>query len=150
VSARTDIGETVYHAISGNVTSFQISKVTIAENQFANSTIMSFSLAGESDTIGFNNMTIPKNAIPYGTNPIILIDDQQASNQGYTQDSNNFYVWHTTHFDTHQVKVHFVMSSTSQVISFGSFLVFSITVPEIILIYAVLAIRRSKGKPEDT
>jgi hypothetical protein len=95
-------------------------------------------------------MTIPKNAIPHGTSPLILIDNQQTANQGYTQDSNNFYVWYTTHFSTHQVNVHFIVPSTSQVISVGSFLVVSITVPEIILIYAVIAIRRLKRKPENT
>jgi hypothetical protein len=90
-----------------------------------------------------------KTAIHYGTSLVILIDDQQALNQGYTQDANNFYVWYTTHFSTHQVKVNFAVPSTSQVISFGSLLAVGITVPEIILIYAVVAVRRLTRKPEN-
>jgi hypothetical protein len=145
----TDTGGTVYLAISGNVTSFQMSNVTISTNQSANSTIMSFTVTGERDTIGFSNMTIPKTAIPYGTNPVIFIDGQQARSQGCTQDPNNFYIWYTTQFSTHQVKVHFAMPSTSQTISFGSLLAVCITAPEIILIYAVIAVRRLKRKPDN-
>jgi hypothetical protein len=150
VLAKADLGETVYLAISGNVTSFQMSNVTIASNESANSTIMSFTVTGEKDTIGFSNITIPKIAIPYGTNPVILIDDQQATNQGYTQNSNNFFVWYTTHFSTHQVKVYFAVPSTSQVMSFGSILAVCLTVPEIILIYTVIAVRRLRRKPENS
>jgi hypothetical protein len=57
---------------------------------------VSFTVTGESGTTGFSNITIPISAVPYGTTPTIYIDGQQASNQGYTQDSNNYYVWYTT------------------------------------------------------
>ncbi len=147
--AKTDLDETVYLAISGNVTSFQISNFTIAANESGSSTIMSFIVTGEKDTIGFSNITIPKTAIPYGTNPVILIDGQKAANQGYTQNSNNFFVWYTTHFSTHQVKVYFEVPSISQVMSFGSILAVCLTVPEIVLIYAVIAVRHLKQKPEN-
>jgi hypothetical protein len=94
-------------------------------------------------------MTIPKTDIPYGTTPLISIDGQQATNQGYTQDANNFYIWYTTQFSTHQVKVQFTASSTLQTISFDSVLAIGVTVPEIILLYTVIAIRRLKRKPEN-
>jgi hypothetical protein len=94
-------------------------------------------------------MTIPKTAIQFGTTPVIYIDDQQALNQGYTQDANNYYIWYTTQFSTHQVKIQFVVPSTLQAISFGSVLAVGITVPEIILIYTVIAIKRLKRKPDN-
>jgi hypothetical protein len=94
-------------------------------------------------------MTIPKTAIHYGTNPVIYIDGQQAPNQGYTQDANNYYVWYTTQFNTHQVSIHFIAPSTSQATSFGSVLAVGVTVPEIILIYIVIAVRRLKRKPDN-
>jgi hypothetical protein len=93
-------------------------------------------------------MTIPKTDIPYGTGPVIYIDGQQATNQGYTQDAHNFYVWYSTQFSTHQVVIQFVGLSTSQAGSFGSVLAVGITVPEIILIYTVIAVKRLRRKPD--
>jgi len=149
VLAKTDLDKTVYLSISGNVTSFQMSNVTIAANESANSTMISFIVTGEKENTGFSNITIPKTAIPYGTNPVILIDDQQATNQGYTQNDSNFFVWYTTHFSIHQVKVYFAVPLTSPTMSFGSFLAVCLIVPEIILVYALIAVRQLRRKPEN-
>jgi hypothetical protein len=73
---------------------------------------VSFTVTGQSGTTGFGNITIPKSAVPYGTTPTINIDGQPASNQGYTQDSNNYYVWYTTHFSTHEVSIVFTAKSS--------------------------------------
>ena len=113
VSATTDSGATVDLAISGNITSSQMSNVTIATNQSARTTMVSFTVTGQSGTTGFSNITIPISAVPYGTIPTIYIDDQPAQNQGYTQDSNNYYVWYTTSFSTHQVSIVFTTASSS-------------------------------------
>jgi hypothetical protein len=149
VPATIASGATVELEITGNITSQQISNATITSNQQTTTTTVSFTITGPQGTEGLGNMTIPKTAIPYGTNPVIYIDGLQATNQGYTQDSNNFYVWYTTHFSTHQVKVQFAVSSALQAISFGSVLAVGVTVPEIILIYIVIAVRRLKRKPEN-
>jgi hypothetical protein len=90
-----------------------MSNVTIATNQSATSTTVSFTVTGESGTTGFGNVTIPKSAVPYGTTPTIYIDGQPAQDQGYTQDSNNYYVWYTTHFSTHQVSIVFTTTAPS-------------------------------------
>jgi hypothetical protein len=90
-----------------------MSSVTIATNQSASTTTVSFTVTGESGTTGFGNITIPISAVTYGTTPTIYIDGQPASNQGYTQDSNNYYVWYTTHFSTHQVSIVFTTASPS-------------------------------------
>jgi hypothetical protein len=52
-------------------------------------------------------MTIPKNLIPDGTAPTIYIDNQKAEKQGYTQDTDNYYVWYTTGFSSHQISIMF-------------------------------------------
>ena len=148
--ATTDSGAKVNLVIRGNTALFKQSNVTIVTNQSAMTTTVSFTVNRESGTTGFSNITIPKTAIPYETSPIILIDGQQSINQGYTQDAHNFYVWFTVQFSTHQVKIQFIASSILQDVSFGSVLAVGITVPEIILIYAVIAIRRLKRKPENT
>ena len=84
-----------------------MSNVTIATNQSATTTTVSFTVTGENGTTGFGNITIPISAVPYGTTPTIYIDGQPAQNQGYTQDTNNYYVWYTTHFSTHQISIVF-------------------------------------------
>jgi hypothetical protein len=108
----TDTGSKVELTISGNITSAQISSVLISTNQSSTSTTLSFTLTGVVGTVGFGNVTIPKTAITYGTTPTIYIDGQPASNQGYTQDTNNYYVWYTTHFSTHQISIVFAASSS--------------------------------------
>ena len=82
-------------------------------NQSNNSTTLSFTVNGENGTIGFGNITIPISAVLYGTTPILYIDGQPASIQGYTKDDNNYYVWFTTHFSTHEINIVFTKTSSS-------------------------------------
>ncbi len=51
--------------------------------------------------------------------PTIYIDDQKAENQGYTQYADNYYVWFTTHFSTHEVSIEFTELSAKQNQPFG-------------------------------
>jgi tungstate transport system substrate-binding protein len=51
--------------------------------------------------------------VAYGNTPTVYIDNQQISNQGYTQDTENFYVWYSTHFSTHQVIILFTQTQSS-------------------------------------
>jgi hypothetical protein len=94
-------------------------------------------------------MTIPKTAISDAKSLVVFIDGQQAANQGYTQDANNFYVWYTTQFSTHKVIIQFVVPLTSSVTSSGPVLAVLIAVPEIILIYTLIAMRRLRRKPDN-
>jgi YVTN family beta-propeller protein len=113
VSAMTDTGAAVELAISGNITSSQMSSIKITTNQSAASTTLAFSLTGQSGTTGCGNLTIPKSAVGYGTTPTIFIDGQPAPDQGYTQDANNYYVWYTTQFSNHQISIVFTSASFS-------------------------------------
>ena len=113
VNTTSTNGATVALVVNGNITNDQISNVVIATNQSASTTTVSFTVTGESGTTGFGNVTIPKNAVLYGTIPTIYIDGKPASNQGFTQDSNNYYVWYTTHFSTHQISIVFTQAPNS-------------------------------------
>jgi parallel beta-helix repeat protein len=93
--------------LNGNITASQMTNVLITTNQTASITTISFTVTGPSGTSGFSNITIAKTAIPYGTLPTVYIDGQQAQNQGHTEDSQNFYVWYTTRFSTHQIEIQF-------------------------------------------
>jgi hypothetical protein len=110
--AKTNNGSTIDLAISGNITKAQISNVTIATAQSTSTTTVSFTVTGESGTTDFGNITIPTRAVPYGTKPTIYIDGQPAQDQGFTQDSNNYYVWYSTHFSTQEVSIVFTAKSS--------------------------------------
>jgi hypothetical protein len=94
-------------------------------------------------------MTIPKTAIPFGTTPVVFMNEVRAKNQGFTQDGNNFYVWYTAEFSVNQVKIQFLPTLMSGATEFGSIFAIAIAVPEIILVYIVIAIRRLRRKPEN-
>ena len=149
VQAKTDNGSTVDLTIKGNITRTQMFNVTIATNQSSATTTVTFTVTGENGTTGYSNITIPKTLISAGTPPTVFIDNQQATNQGYTQDTENFYVWYTTQFSTHQMKIQFASPLKSQASSFSPLLAVAI-IPEIILVYTIIAVRRLRRKPENT
>jgi hypothetical protein len=149
VPATIDNGTTVDLEINGNITSSQISNLTITSNQSETSTAVTFTVTGENGSSGLGIMTVPKSIIPYGTNPMLYIDNELAEDSGFTQDTENFYVFFTTKFSTHQMTIKFALPSTAQISSFGSLLAVIVIVPQIILVYSVIAIRRLKRKPEE-
>ena len=142
VQAKTDNGSTVDLIIKGNITRTQMFNVTIATNQSSATTIVIFTVTGENSTTGYSNITIPKTLISDGTSPNVFIDNQEATNQGYMQDTENFYVWYTTQFSTHQMKIQFASPLKSQASSFSPLIAVGIIAPEIILVYTVIAVRR--------
>ena len=107
IATQTDNQQTYNVNLNGNITASQMSNMTITPYVANSSTVVAFTVTGPSGTTGFANITLSKSAIPYGTNPVIYIDGVAAENQGYTEDANNFYLWYTTHFSTHQITVQF-------------------------------------------
>jgi hypothetical protein len=87
-------------------------------------------------------MTIPKSAIAQGTTPKIYIDNQLAASQGYTQDTNNYYVWYTTHFSTHQISI--VFTTASSVPEFPSPVILSLLTTLVVVALAALFLRKRK------
>lgn len=111
VKATKDDGSKVNLGLGGNITSTQISDLTITTDDAAHSIVVSLTVTGLSGNSGFCNLTIPKSSVDYGTAPIVLIDGETATDQGFTEDSQNYYVWFTTGFSTHQVQIQFKASS---------------------------------------
>jgi hypothetical protein len=154
--ASTDKGAIVDISITGNITSSQMSAVIIATNQSASTTVFSFTVIGQSGTSGFSNLTIAKNALPYGKTPTIYIDDQIAQGQGYTQDADNYYVWYTTHFSTHKISIVFTPYSNVEPggtnkpislldIAFGAAVGVIIALVIVIALLLVTRVRKSKA-----
>ena len=107
----TTTNQTYSIGLGGNVTKTQISNLTITPIQSGSTTVVSFDITGQSGS-GFSNMTIPKTAIAYGSSPTVYIDNQPTQEQGYAQDTSNFYVWYTTHFSSHAVQILFISSES--------------------------------------
>jgi hypothetical protein len=126
VSATTDTGTTVDLVTGGNITNLQMSNVNIATNQSAKTATLAFTLIGASGVATFSNISIPQTAVSFGSAPIVYIDGKSASSQGFTQDSNNDFVWYTTSFSnngqsigfgTHQISILFssILSSPTPI-----------------------------------
>jgi hypothetical protein len=111
ITATTSSGASINLTISGNITSSQMSNVMIATSQSANTTTISFTVTGQNGTTGFGNITVPKSAVTYGITPTTFIDGQAAQEQGYSENSNNYSVWYTTHFSSHAISIVFSMVS---------------------------------------
>jgi Carboxypeptidase regulatory-like domain len=149
VQATTSTGSTVNLAIKGSITSSQMSNIKIATDKATSSTTLSFTVTGTSGTTGLGNITIPKSAVAYGTTPTVNIDGLKASNQGYTQDSNNYYVWYTTTFSTHQVSITFTTApsatptpTTGPSIPQGYIYGIVVVVVIVVIVSVMLALRR--------
>jgi hypothetical protein len=112
-------------------------------------TTVSFTVTGANVDAGFINVTIPKTAVYAGSSPEVYINGLEASNQGYTQDAHNFYVYYTASLTAYQASIQFLVFSTSTASLFGPVFAVAITVPEIVLVFTIIAVRRLKRKPDN-
>ena len=144
ILASAEDGSVVELTINGgNITAAQVTSAVIATDQSAATTTISFTLTGETGTTGFSNITIPKSTIPYGTTPVVYIDGQPAQDQGYTEDAQNYYVWFTAHFSTHQVEISFT-GQPPQPLPAWVFVVVAVAI--VAAAIAVLLVARQKRK----
>lgn len=105
--AFTDQGETIKISITGALTSSEITNAYLTTDQKSKSTYLYFNVDSAKPSKGFSNITLPKILIPDGTSPTIYVDDEKAENQGYTQDTTNYYVWYTTDLSRNQISIIF-------------------------------------------
>jgi len=103
----TDQGETIKISITGALTSSEITNAYLTTDQKSKSTYLYFNLDSAKPSTGFSNITLPKILIHDGTSPTIYVDDEKAENQGYTQDTDNYYVWYTTDLSRNQISIIF-------------------------------------------
>ncbi|XHH09006.1 MAG: PQQ-binding-like beta-propeller repeat protein [Candidatus Bathyarchaeia archaeon] len=105
--AKTLDGKDTELKLFGNITASQLSNAKITRSTASLTTKISFSATGQSGTVGFSNITIPKSSVAFATKPVVYIDGVKAENQGYTHDNENYYVWFTTHFSEHEISIDF-------------------------------------------
>lgn len=100
--------------LNGNRTNAQITNLTLTADPDVRTTTFNFNLT--TPTAGIANLTIPKQNVTYTpTYPQIHIDTEIASNQGYTQDEKNYYVWSQFNAGAHNVSVIFTASGSPSV-----------------------------------
>ena len=90
IKATTNQGTQIELSITGNITSTQISNITLTTNQTTSNATVAFTITGQTETTGFGNITIPKSAILYGGEPTVYIDGVTAQNQGFATDEYQF------------------------------------------------------------
>jgi thermitase len=148
IIATNDSGANVTLTIQGDIAASQISNATLYVNQTAGTTILSFTVTGENGTIGTGTIIIPKNQVPYGTEPTLYIDGVPADYQNITQDNDNYYITYTVHFSTHNIKVIFANTQTNEPTSDNTLLIVSAlaAVACILAATGLLLRRREKTK----
>jgi hypothetical protein len=96
--ATTHSNQNVILTKIGNLTIYPNDRINVTTNVLSASTNITFLMTTDTGHNDFVNITVPKSAIPYGTNPKVYFGNQLAQNQSYTQDADNYYVWCTTGF----------------------------------------------------
>jgi outer membrane protein assembly factor BamB len=107
VTVYTDNKQLINFTISGSIASSQISNAYYTTDPNKKTATLYLTVTGPSGEMGDCNITIPRSLIPSGTAPEVNIGDKSAVQQGFTQDSDNYYVWFSTHFSTNSVAIMF-------------------------------------------
>jgi outer membrane protein assembly factor BamB len=109
----SDSNQTYTVRLEGNITARQMSNMTITPHQENSTTTISFTVTGPSGTEGYGTIILPKEAIPYGSTPLVYIDGVLAENQTYTEDDDYYYISYSTHFSTHDISIIFTSPTLS-------------------------------------
>ena len=113
--ATANDGSATYLTIYGNIKDSDISDVTITNDQTSAETTINLTLLGQNGANSFCNITIPKNAIDYGSAPTVYVNSQIANNQGYTEDASNWYIWFNSQTNSYELSIVFSTSSEFQI-----------------------------------
>jgi uncharacterized protein involved in tolerance to divalent cations len=106
-------------------------------------------IIGQNTTDNVNVITVPKTTFISDVTPKIYVNSQLASVQGFSQDSNNYYVWYGTIFRDYELSIVFTTNASPTQIP--STIILSIVVIVIfsVSIAMVLAKRRRDNCGED-
>ncbi len=112
IATETVDNKTYSITVGGEIKAQQMSNMTITPYATNTTTVVAFTVTGPSGTSGTGTITLPKEAIPYGTTPLVYIDGQPAASQSYTQDNINYYITYSTSFSTHTINIVFATQET--------------------------------------
>lgn len=78
-------------------------------DQSAAQTALSLAVIGQKSTNNLYTITVPKSAVAYGVIPKVYLNGQVATDQGFSQDANNYYVWYKTLFSNYELSIVFAL-----------------------------------------
>ena len=137
IAAISTDGSVTHIVIYGSLDGADVSNATISADPSASQTTVTLTLTGQSSPDGFFNITIPKEAIKYGTTPTIYVNSQAAQNQGFTKDASNYYLWYTSYTQNYELSITFTGAPSTQiwvaiiVAVIATVLVIAIVIPKI-------------------
>lgn len=113
IAIKTTNNQTYPVILTGNITAQQMTNMTITPHPENSTTNVTFTVTGPAGQAGSSTIALPKNAIPYGSKPLVYIDGVLAENQTCTEDNDYYYIFYTTHFSTHTISILFTTSQDS-------------------------------------
>ena len=137
IAALSNDGSVTHIVIYGSLDGADVSNATISDDQSASQTTVTLTLTGQNNPDGLFNITIPKEAVKYGSIPTIYVNNQAAQNQGFTQDASNYYLWYTSYTENYELSITFSGTHGTQiwvaiiVAVIATVLVIAIVIPKI-------------------
>ncbi len=104
-------GTIVYLGVNG-ITALTVTNAVIKTDQVAAQTTLSLNIIGQNSTGNVNAIAVPKAAVTFGVTPKIYVNSQAASDQGFSQDANNYYVWYKTIFINYELSIVFATTAS--------------------------------------
>ena len=136
-TAVTSSGQHIVFAMSGNITSAELSSPILTASNGLYS--LSFTTSISNGSAGSSTITIPKSYVPEGLIPTITVDGSQQRLPS-TQDQNNYYVTFFAPQGTHNVVISFTALQLFQ----PKFVVPIVVVIAAVLMTVILVTRRKK------
>ena len=158
-SPKTIFNSPIIHATFSNgsivdlgvngITAFAVMNAVISTDKLAAQTTLSLTIIRQSTTNNVNAITVPKTVLAYGVTPKIYVNNQMAPNQGFSEDTNNYYVWYKTVFSNYELSI--VFATDASPAGFPITVILAIVVMIIFSLYivGVVSKKRKASNVED-
>ncbi len=124
-----------------------VTNAVISTDQSTAQTTLSFAIIGQNTTNNVNDITVPKTALAYSVTPKVYVNDQVATNQGFSQDASNYYVWYKTVYSNYELSIVFARDESPAGVPIPVFL--AIVLITILSLYCVSVVtKKSKQNSE--
>jgi hypothetical protein len=111
LQASLDNGTIIFIGVNG-ITALAVTNAIIQTDQIAAQTTLSLNIIGQNSSSNVNAISVPKSAVAYGVSPKIYVNSQEALDQGFSQDANNYYVWYKTTFRNYELSIVFATNAS--------------------------------------
>ena len=113
MKATSTDGSIVNLGING-ITAQSVSSAVISNDQSSTKTTISLTVIGQIEINNPDTITVPKTIVPCFSTPTIYVNNQVALDQGFRQDSNNYYFWYKTISSNYELSIELPTNPTNQ------------------------------------